>query len=209
MMLVVGLTGGIGCGKSAASAQFETQGRAIIDADIVAREVVEPGEIALKKIVDKFGPSVLSDNGALDRASLRETVFSDIKSREWLEQLLHPIIRHRIMEKIETANQKDQGNSPYIILVSPLLLETDQHKMVDHIVVIDVPESLQIERAKSRDGNNEDQIKRIMAAQLPRQSRLDLADTVLDNSGTPNHLHNQIKLLDLKLRELAATEYRT
>ena len=203
-MLVVGLTGGIGSGKSAASAQFEALGRPIIDADIIAREVVEPGESALTKIVEQFGPAILSEDGTLDRAHLRETVFSDTKSREWLEQLLHPVIRHRIMDKIESY----QGMAPFVILASPLLLETDQHKMVDHIVVIDLPEELQVQRAASRDGNNEEQIKRIMAAQLSRQTRLDLADTVLENSSTLDNLINQIKLLDLKLRELAVNEYR-
>lgn len=203
-MLVVGLTGGIGSGKSAASAQFEALGRPIIDADIIAREVVEPGEAALTKIVEQFGPAILSDNGTLDRAHLRETVFSDTKSREWLEQLLHPIIRHRIMDKIESY----QGMTPFVILASPLLLETDQHKMVDHVVVIDLPENLQVERAASRDANNEEQIKRIMAAQLSRQARLDLADSVLENGSTLDNLKNQIKLLDIKLRELAVNEYR-
>lgn len=203
-MLVVGLTGGIGSGKSAASSQFKALGRPIIDADIVAREVVEPGEEALTKIVDQFGAGVLTEDGTLDRASLRETVFSDTKSREWLEQLLHPMIRTRIMEKIESY----QGTAPFVVLTSPLLLETDQHKMVDHIIVIDVPESLQVERVISRDKNNEDQIRRIMEAQLSRQARLDLADTVVDNSTNLDNLINQIKLLDIKLRELAVNEYR-
>lgn len=204
-MLVVGLTGGIGSGKSAASAQFELLGRPIIDADIVAREVVEPGEAALTKIVEQFGPQMLSENGKLDRASLRETVFSDSKSREWLEQLLHPIIRNRIMEKIESY----QGSAPFAILASPLLLETDQHKMVDHIIVVDVPESLQIKRVISRDKSNKEQVQRIMEAQLSRQNRLELADTVIDNSSDLENLENQIKLLDIKLRELAVNEYRT
>lgn len=204
-MLVVGLTGGIGSGKSAASAQFELLGKPIIDADVVAREVVEPGELALDKIEEKFGPTILAENGTLDRANLRKAVFSDIKSREWLEQLLHPIIRTRIMEKIESYH----GRTPYLILASPLLLETDQHKMVDHIIVMDVPESLQIQRVASRDNNDVEQIKRIMEAQLSRDARLALADTVLDNSTTLEHLKNQIKLIDIKLLELATNEYRT
>ncbi|WP_293269088.1 dephospho-CoA kinase [Neptunomonas sp.] len=204
-MLVVGLTGGIGSGKSAASAQFELLGKPIIDADVVAREVVEPGELALVKIEEKFGATILAENGTLDRANLRKAVFSDIKSREWLEQLLHPIIRTRIMEKIESYH----GRTPYLILASPLLLETDQHKMVDHIIVMDVPESLQIQRVASRDNNDVEQIKRIMEAQLSRDARLDLADTVLDNSTTLEHLKNQIKLIDIKLLELATNEYRT
>ena len=203
-MLVVGLTGGIGSGKSAASKIFSELGRPVIDADLVAREVVEPGEPALGKIVTKFGDDVLTPQGELDRASLREKVFSDNQAREWLEQLLHPVIRTRIMEKIEDY----QGTTPLVILASPLLLETDQHKLVDHVVVIDVPESLQISRTVARDNNSEALVKRIMDAQLPRDERLSKADSVLDNGGSVESLKDQIRLLDLKLRELAADEYR-
>ncbi len=203
-MLVVGLTGGIGSGKSAASKIFSELGRPVIDADLVAREVVEPGEPALGKIAAKFGAEVINSQGELDRASLREKVFSDSQSREWLEQLLHPVIRTRIMEKIEDY----QGTTPLVILASPLLLETDQHKLVDHVVVIDVPESLQISRTVARDSNSEALVKRIMDAQLPRDERLSKADSVLDNSGSIESLKDQIRLLDLKLKELAADEYR-
>jgi len=203
-MLVVGLTGGIGSGKSAASKIFSELGRPVIDADLVAREVVEPGEPALGKIVTKFGADVLTPQGELDRASLREKVFSDNQAREWLEQLLHPVIRTRIMEKIEDY----QGTTPLVILASPLLLETDQHKLVDHVIVIDVPESLQISRTVARDNNSEALVKRIMDAQLPRDERLSKADSVLDNGGSVESLKDQIRLLDLKLRELAADEYR-
>ena len=203
-MLVVGLTGGIGSGKSAASKIFSELGRPVIDADLVAREVVEPGEPALGKIVTKFGADVLTPQDELDRASLREKVFSDNQAREWLEQLLHPVIRTRIMEKIEDY----QGTTPLVILASPLLLETDQHKLVDHVIVIDVPESLQISRTVARDNNSEALVKRIMDAQLPRDERLSKADSVLDNGGSVESLKDQIRLLDLKLRELAADEYR-
>ncbi len=203
-MLVVGLTGGIGSGKSAASKIFSELGRPVIDADLVAREVVEPGEPALVKIATKFGAGVLTPQGELDRASLREKVFSDNQAREWLEQLLHPVIRTRIMEKIEDY----QGTTPLVILASPLLLETDQHKLVDHVVVIDVPESLQISRTVARDNNSEALVKRIMDAQLSRDERLSKADSVLDNGGSVESLKDQIRLLDLKLRELAADEYR-
>ena len=203
-MLVVGLTGGIGSGKSAASKIFSELGRPVIDADLVAREVVEPGEPALGKIVTKFGDDVLTPQGELDRASLREKVFSDNQAREWLEQLLHPVIRTRIMEKIEDY----QGTTPLVILASPLLLETDQHKLVDHVVVIDVPESLQISRTVARDNNSEALVKRIMDAQLPRDERLSKADSVLNNGSSVESLKDQIRLLDLKLRELAADEYR-
>lgn len=203
-MLVVGLTGGIGSGKSAASAEFVALGRPVIDADIVAREVVEPGEPALEKITTKFGEDVLKADGSLNRKALREIVFEKPPLREWLEQLLHPVIRTRIMEKIE----QHQGLSPYILLASPLLLETDQHKLVDHVIVIDLPESMQIERTMTRDNNTEALVRRIMDAQLSRAERCAQADTLLDNSGTPAMLAQQIRLIDQKLLALAASEYR-
>lgn len=203
-MFVVGLTGGIGSGKSAASAEFVALGRPVIDADIVAREVVEPGEPALEKITAKFGEDVLQADGSLNRKALREIVFEKPALREWLEQLLHPVIRTRIMEKIE----QHQGLSPYILLASPLLLETDQHKLVDHVIVIDLPESMQIERTMARDNNTEALVRRIMDAQLSRTERCAKADTLLDNSGTPAMLAQHIRLIDQKLLALAASEYR-
>lgn len=203
-MLVVGLTGGIGSGKSAASEAFAKLGRPIIDADVVAREVVEPGEEALAKIAEHFGEAVLQDDGHLNRAMLRDIVFQESKHREWLEQLLHPIIRTRIMDKLESY----QGQEAYAILASPLLLETDQHKLVDHIIVVDIEEALQVKRTSERDGNTPDQVERIMAAQLSRAERAAKADSLLDNNTTREALEQQVATLDKKLRSLAAEEYQ-
>ncbi len=191
-MFVVGLTGGIGCGKSAASAEFERLGRPVVDADIVAREVVEPGEPALATIANHFGDDILNSQGQLDRAKLRQRVFADPNERTWLESLLHPVIRQRILAKIDAQ----RGKAPFVILASPLLLETDQHLLVDYILVIDLPETMQINRTCSRDNNDVEQVKRIIAAQISRADRLAKADAVIDNSGDLDALHRQIAQLD-------------
>ncbi len=174
-MLIIGLTGGIGSGKSAAAACFADQGIHIVDADLVARQVVEPGTPGLAEIREHFGDAVIRPDGTLDRAALRQRVFAAPEERKWLEALLHPIIRR------ETVRQLEQGDSPYAVLVSPLLVETDQAELVDRILVIDVPEALQIERTCRRDSNSEEQVKAIMAAQANRQTRLDRADDIIVN----------------------------
>lgn len=181
-MFVVGLTGGIGSGKSALSRHFEALGILVIDADQVAREVVEPGEPALDSIVARFGAEALLENGSLNRRHLREVVFAEPKQRNWLEQLLHPIIRDRIMQKLE------QSSSRYTILSSPLLLETDQHLLVNHVIVVDAPEVKQIERTMARDSSSEEQVRAIIAAQMERSERTSKADDIVDNSGTENDL---------------------
>lgn len=177
-MFVVGLTGGIGSGKSAVTRLFESLGILVIDADQVAREVVEPGEPALDKIASRFGKDALLETGSLDRRYLREVVFAEPKQRNWLEQLLHPIIRDRIMLKLE------QSSSRYTILASPLLLETDQHLLVNHVIVVDATEAQQIERTIERDQSNTEQVKAIIAAQMSREERLSKANDIIDNSGT-------------------------
>ena len=176
MGLVIGITGGIGSGKSAVTRCFEGLGITVVDADIAARIIVEPGGTALAAIAGHFGDDILLADGSLDRAALRERVFSDSAQRLWLEQLTHPLIGQEIRRQLDSAR------SPYAILSSPLLLETSQREMVDCVVVVDVPEALQLQRASARDANSEEQIRRIMAAQMPREQRLALADIVIDNS---------------------------
>lgn len=199
-MFVVGLTGGIGCGKSAVSDRLAEKSVPVIDADVVAREVVAPGESALDAIGKRFGEAVLLEDGCLNRPKLREIVFSDEKQRVWLEQLLHPIIRDRILQKLEELD------SLYAVLASPLLLETDQHMLVNHVVVVDAPESLQIARTAARDNNSEDQVRSIIAAQMPREERLKGADTVFDNSGDQSELDANVAALHKRLVELANAE---
>lgn len=176
MSLVIGITGGIGSGKSEATRRFEALGITVVDADIAARIIVEPGGSALAAIAEHFGAEIITADGTLDRAELRQRVFAKESERHWLEQLTHPLIGQEI------RRQLDASSSDYSILSSPLLLETQQKKMVDCVVVVDVPEELQLQRASARDANSEDQIRRIMAAQMPRKQRLELADIVIDNS---------------------------
>ena len=176
MRFVVGVTGGIGSGKSAVTECFESRGITVVDADLAARVVVEPGKPALEAIAGHFGEQLIRADGSLDRAELRRLVFADEVERHWLEQLTHPLIGREIMAQLEAST------SPYTILSSPLLLETSQRDLTDCILVVDVPESVQLERTMQRDDNDEAQVRRIMAAQLPRSERLQGADIVLDNS---------------------------
>ena len=175
---VIGLTGGIGSGKSTVARMFGALGVHWVDADDVARQVVEPGTQALIAIADHFGESILQDNGELDRAALRQKVFEDPEQRRWLEGLLHPIIRQELIRQLSPEDY----NLPYVMLVSPLLLETNQHELVERIVVVDVPEETQINRTMARDGNSREQVERILAAQMPRAARREKADAIINNA---------------------------
>jgi dephospho-CoA kinase len=174
-MFTVGLTGGIGSGKTAASDHFQTLGVHVVDADIVAREVVEPGQPALDEIVKHFGPDILKEDRSLDRAKLRQCVFTNTTEKDWLESLLHPLIRQEITRQLAASK------SAYAILVSPLLFETNQHLLVNRSLLIDVPEDLQLIRASSRDQNSQEQIQKIIDSQLPRDVKLARADDVIVN----------------------------
>ena len=199
MTLLIGLTGGIGSGKSAASEEFERLGITVVDADIVAREVVEPGEPALEKIAAHFGNDFIDEHGALNRARLREKIFDDPDAKIWLEQLLHPIIRDRIIHQLRTAR------SPYAMLVSPLLFETNQHELVTRSILVDVPEEIQITRATDRDKNSAEQIKKIIASQMSRSDKRARADYIIDNSTTLLALYEQVHALHEEfLQELHA-----
>ena len=175
---VIGLTGGIGSGKSTVARMFGALGVHWVDADDVARQVVEPGTQALIAIADHFGESILQDNGELDRAALRQKVFENPEQRRWLEGLLHPIIRQELIRQLSPEDY----NLPYVMLVSPLLLETNQHELVERIVVVDVPEETQINRTMARDGNSREQVERILAAQMPRAARREKADAIINNA---------------------------
>lgn len=183
---VLGLTGGIGSGKSAAADAFAQQGIEIIDADHVARKVVEPGRPALATIVDRFGDAVLLGDGQLNRAALRERIFAEPEQRQWLEALLHPLIREEISQFLAAAQ------SPYAILVSPLLIESGQYKTVQRVLVVDVPSKLQLERALQRDQVSETQLRAIMHAQLKRDERLKFADDVLCNAADKSALQREV-----------------
>lgn len=186
---IVGLTGGIGSGKTAASDAFAKLGIDIVDADIIAREVVEPGTSAYQAIVNKFGQQVLQPDKQLDRGKLRELIFAEPANKNWLNKQLHPQIRKQMNIQCQMAK------SPYCVLAIPLLVENHLQELVDEVLVVDVDEQTQINRAMSRDNNSAEQIKAIMAAQASREERLAAADKVIDNNGDPADLTSQIELL--------------
>lgn len=188
--LRVGLTGGIASGKTLVSDAFSKLGAAIVDTDVVAREVVAVGQPVLKEIEQCFGSEVISGDGSLDRAKLRSLVFADPDRRRKLEHLLHPLIRKRTLELIEA-----ERNAPYCVIVVPLLVETGFATLVDRVLVVDCPEALQLDRLISRDGVDPDQAKAMVAAQTDRLSRLRAADDVVDNGGSHRETHDQVKRL--------------
>lgn len=186
---IVGLTGGIGSGKSTVASYFGNLGVHWVDADDVARQVVEPGTRALELIAEHFGQDILAASGALDRAALRKRVFDDADERKWLENLLHPIIHQELISQLTPEDY----NLPYVLMVSPLLFETVQHTMSERIIVVDTPESVQIQRTMARDNNPRDQVERIIAAQIPRTERLAKADVIIDNGGSKDNVRQQVR----------------
>ncbi|MCY7262656.1 MULTISPECIES: dephospho-CoA kinase [Pseudomonas] len=185
----LGLTGGIGSGKSAAAQHFIDLGVHVIDADHAARWVVEPGRPALEQIAQHFGDGVLQADGQLDRAALRKLIFEVPEQRRWLEALLHPLIAEEIVSHLARAE------SPYAILVSPLLIESGQFRMTQRILVIDVPQQLQIERTLQRDQISEQQVQAILQAQASREERLRHADDVLVNDRDHAWLRSEVERL--------------
>lgn len=199
-MLVVGLTGGIGSGKTQASNWFAEQGIDVVDADILAREVVAKDSCTLQKIVDKFGDWVIDENGELNRQKLREYVFSRPDALIALEQITHPAIRELAKERLQ------QSNSEYTILVAPLLLEGFEAglaNLCNRILVIDSSEQTQIERASLRDGQSIEKIQHIMANQLSRQERLAKANDIIENNGTIQELYEKTAILHQKYLKMA------
>ena len=192
MAFILGLTGGIGSGKSAASHWFEQQGIHVVDADVVAREIVAVGQPALQQIQAQFGDWVLLDNGELNRRALREHIFQDPAARTQLENITHPAIRQSIRQQLQDAT------SPYVILVSPLLFETNQHELTQHTLLIDASIDLQILRASQRDHQNIEQIQAIIQAQMPREQKQALANDIVINDGHLEHLYAQLRPLLLK-----------
>ncbi|WP_441365591.1 dephospho-CoA kinase [Acinetobacter lwoffii] len=199
MKFVLGLTGGIGSGKSAASQWFEAQGITIVDADVVAREVVAIGQPALAQIQQVFGDWVLLEDGSLNRRALREYIFQSPEARKTLESITHPAIRTSIIQQLHAAQ------SPYAILVSPLLFETNQHELTQHTLLIDATIELQIERASQRDGQNIEQIRNIIAAQMSREQKQTMADDIVLNDGHLDHLYTHLRPLHQKYLNMAAS----
>ena len=197
--MIIGVTGGIASGKSTVALAFAALGIPWVDADDVAREVVEPGEPALAEIVARFGEQVLHSDGRLNRRALREIVFAEPAERRWLEGVTHPRIRQRLIAHLERMQTED---APYVLLVSPLLFESGQSQLVDRCLVVDVPESLQIARTAARDEVGEAQARAIIAAQMSRSERLARADDIIDNSRGEAELIAQVAELDRRYRQL-------
>ncbi len=189
MMLIVGLTGGIGSGKSAVSERFSALGVDIVDADVAARRVVEPGCPAFAQIIARHGQAVLDADGALDRKALRKLVFARDAERLWLEALLHPLIAD------ELGRQISRATSPYSMLVSPLLEESGQVQLVNRVLVVDAPESVQVQRTLARDGGDETTVRAIINAQMSRPERLAMADDVIENDKHLGHLDTEVHRL--------------
>ncbi|MBF7072060.1 dephospho-CoA kinase [Glaciecola sp. MH2013] len=186
---IVGLTGGIASGKTTVSDHFIHLGIDVIDADIIAREVVEPSTEGFEAIVGRFGSTMLCSDGFLDRAKLRAKVFSDEGDKQWLNALLHPLIRNEMLQ------QTQQAQSPYCILSVPLLIENGLNTMVNRTLVVDIDEDTQLKRALNRDGSSISTIKSIMAAQASRQTRIEKADDLIRNTKDISYLHAQTEKL--------------
>ena len=186
---VIGLAGGIACGKSTVTRFFEALGAHITDADIIAREVVEPGTEALGKIQHHFGDSILQANGQLDRAQLRQHIFDQPEARHWLNQLLHPIIRQNIEKRLA------QHSPTYHLMVSPLLFETDQARLCQRVCLVDIPQQLQLERLLERGDSDKAQALKIIQSQMSRQDKLAQADDIIDNSAPLKQVKARVEQL--------------
>lgn len=194
------LTGGIGSGKSTIAEYFAASGVDIIDADVIAREVVEPGTPALQAIIARYGDAIVNEQGALHRSRLREIIFATPDEKRWLDALLHPLINAR------TQQLKAQAVSPYVLWVVPLLVENQLQRQADRVLVVDTDEETQLKRTLQRDNVSLDQAKRILAAQATRQQRLACADDIIDNSGAPENALPQVAQLHQLYLKLAAAK---
>jgi dephospho-CoA kinase len=198
MGYTVALTGGIGSGKSTVTDAFAHLGIDVIDADILARQVVEPGKPALKAIADHFGPQILTADGALNRRELRERIFAHPDEKAWLNALLHPLIQQ------ETQQQMQQATSPYVLWVVPLLVENKLYTRADRVLVVDVSRETQILRTMQRDQVSREHAEHILAAQATREARLAVADDVIDNNGTPDAIASDVARLHASYLQFAA-----
>ncbi|EXJ14994.1 dephospho-CoA kinase [Imhoffiella purpurea] len=195
-MFIVALTGGIGSGKTTIADRLAELGAGVVDTDQLSRELTADGGPMLPAIREAFGGTVFQPDGRLDRSALRRLVFDDPQSRARLESILHPPIRQRMLERI------DRLDTPYAVIVVPLLFETGQQSLADRVLVVDVPESVQIERVRKRNGLTVPEIERIVASQTPREERLARADDIIDNSGPPENLESQIQRIHRRYLDL-------
>ena len=196
---IVGLTGGIGSGKTTVANLFAELGITLVDADIVAREVVAKGSEGLTRIIEHFGADVCQNDGSLNRIALREIIFNQPHQRDWLNNLLHPMIRNTMLKQVQ------QADSAYVIMVVPLLFENGLDKLVNTTLVVDVDPKLQISRTSERDKVASTQVEQIILSQMPREQRLSKADDIIDNQGQLNSLRSKVASLHHKYLELAKT----
>lgn len=198
MTLVVGLTGGIGSGKSAAADEFAAHGATVVDTDAIARQLTEKDGTAVAQIEKMFGSTFLDQTGGMDRKKMRDRVFADPAAKRALEALLHPMIREESARRIAAAG------GPYVIHVVPLLIESpDYRSRVDRVLVVDCPEETQLARVRARSGLSEDEVRAIMRAQISRAERLAAADDVIDNRGSREALRKQVAALHKKYLQFA------
>jgi dephospho-CoA kinase len=196
--LVIGLTGGIGSGKSAAADEFARLGATVVDTDAIAHELTAPGGAAISEIKRQFGDAFVDATGAMNRKRMRDLVFADAEEKQRLEALLHPMIR------AESARRIASAAGPYAVHVVPLLVESPGYReRVGRVLVVDCPEEFQVARVRQRSGLPEGEIRRIMASQVQREKRLAAADDVIDNSGTIAAMQQQVRQLHEKYVELA------
>ena len=186
MAFILGITGGIGAGKTAATDRLLYHHIEVVDADVIARAITPPGSHALTQIVAHFGGEMLSADGSMNREALRSRIFADARAKTWLEHLLHPLIRREIKRQLQAAQ------SPYVVLSAPLLLETGLHQLTDRVLVIDIDENTQVSRTSGRDAIPEEQVRNIIRQQISRERRLSMADDVITNNGSLAELHLKI-----------------
>ncbi|EMR7680096.1 dephospho-CoA kinase [Yersinia enterocolitica] len=198
MTYIVALTGGIGSGKSTVANAFANLGVPLVDADIIARQMVEPGMPALMEIASRYGETILHTDGTLNRAALRKKIFSEPQEKAWLNSLLHPLIQQ------ETQSQLANIDEPYVLWVVPLLVENGLHHRANRVLVVDVAPEIQLARTMARDGITRQQAEDILASQVSRQQRLACADDIIDNSGDPIVIAPQVTLLHQQYLKLAA-----
>lgn len=197
MTLTIGLTGGIGSGKSTVAKLFADLGVPVYDTDTIARELVQPGKPALKEMIETFGTDIVSNNGELDRQALKQRIFDNDDARNRVEEILHPKIRQQLLTHIKSCS------APYCIAVIPLLIEKNWLDVVDRVLVVDVPQEMQLERATARDNVSENLILQIIKTQVSRDTRLAVANETIDNSGDPQQLANLVDELHKKYMDLS------
>lgn len=204
MIYRVGLTGGIGCGKSTVAALFKECGVLVIDSDVISHQMTQSGGIAIAAIRATFGDDYIDANGALDRVLMRQLIFADHAAKLKLEAILHPLIRAQMLAQVENANINSRLASPYLLLVIPLLFETlSYHELVHHTLVVDCAETTQVARTIKRSGLDEQAVRAIMASQITRAERLRLADEIIQNDGNLDALRQQVRQLHLNYKTIS------